>query len=122
MMGSKLKSKKAETSLVARFIDGVLSLPRILRILIAVVFALCVTLALSPMIDMIYMKFFFMPQTVIAPSLVSSAFGLAMYVLGWRFMIGTVGERPEVRLVVLWYVLLGVMALAVVVILIVRGV
>lgn len=120
-MGTKLERKKAEMSLVERMIDSILSLPRLVRIIIAALFALCVTLALSPMIDMIYMELFFNPQTVIAPSLVSAAFGLAMYVLGWRFLVGTVGEKPEVRLFVLWYIVLGLIAIAVVAILIVRG-
>lgn len=109
-------------SLTGRSIDWILNLPRIVRIMIATAFALCVTLALSPMIDMIYMDFFFSPGTVIMPSLVSAAFGLGMYVLGWRFLIGTVGEKPQVRLFILWYFALGLMALAVVAILIVRGV
>jgi len=121
-MSSKPKLKKAELTPINRVIDWILSLPRLARILIAVLFALCVTLALSPMIDMIYMDYFFNPQTVIIPSLVSSAFGLGMYILGWRFLVGTVGEKPEIRLFVLWYIALGLMAVAVVVILIVRGV
>ncbi len=121
-MSSKPNLKKAEISLINRVIDWILSLPRIIRIVIAIVFALCVTLALSPMIDMIYMESFFNPETVIVPSLVSAAFGLAMYVLGWRFLIGTVGEKPQARLFVLWYIALGLMAFAVVAILVVRGV
>jgi hypothetical protein len=122
MMSSKPKLKKAETALIDRVIDWILSLPRLVRILIAIVFALCVTLALSPLVDLIYSEFFFNPQTIIIPSLVSASFGLAMYVMGWRFLVGTVGEKPQARLFVLWYIVLGLMAIVVVTILIVRGV
>jgi hypothetical protein len=122
MMGSKPKLNKVERRIAGRMIDWILSLPRLARILIAIMFALCVTLALSPLIDLIYTEFFFDPQTVLVPSLVSASFGLGMYVLGWRFLIGTVGEKPDARLFVLWYVVLGLMAIAVVAILIVRGV
>jgi hypothetical protein len=119
-MSSKTNRRNVDIS--RRLIDWILGLPRILRIVIAAGFALCVTLALSPLVDFVYVAYFLNPQTVIVPSLVSAAFGLGMYVLGWRFLIGTVGEKPESRLFVLWYITLGLMAIVVVAILIVRGV
>ncbi len=105
-----------------QLIERVLHWPRFLRVLLCGLFALSVTLALSPLIDEIYLRFFFSAQTVIVPSLISSAFGLVMYVLGWWLVIGTLGETPPVRGGVLAYLALGLLALIVVVFLVLRGV
>jgi hypothetical protein len=105
-----------------RLIDLVLGWPRIVRIGLVAIFALCVTLSLSPMVDEIYMGLFFTPQTVILPSLVSASFGLLMYVTGWWLMIGTIGEKPAARLAIIWYIVLGIAAVLVVVILLLRGI
>lgn len=96
--------------------------PRLVRILIVALFALAVTLALSPLVDYLYDRFFFSMQTREVPSLVSASFGLLMYLLGWWLMVGTVGEKPEARAALLWYIGTGVAALLFVVFLLVRGV
>ena len=109
-------------SLPQQIIIRVLAWPRFVRILMCGLFALAVTLALSPLVDEIYLRFFFSEQTVLIPSLVSSTFGLLMYMLGWWLVIGTVGETPPARGSVLAYLALGLLAILVVVFLILRGV
>lgn len=103
-------------------VQRILNLPRIARVLLCGFFSLAVTIALSPMVDEIYVRFFFSSQTVIIPSLISAAFGLVMYMLGWWLVIGTVGEKPPARLGVLWYFGVGVLAIIAVIFLIIRGI
>lgn len=117
-----MSRKAANIPFQIRLIERVLHLPRLGRIVICALFALAVTLALSPLIDEIYLRFFFTSGTVILPSLVSAAFGLVMYMTGWWLIVGTVGETPPVRLVILWYLAVGILAILVVIILVFRGV
>jgi hypothetical protein len=100
---------------------SVLNIPRIGRMALVGVFGLAVTLALSPLIDDVYLRFLFDPSTRVLPSLVSVGFGLVMYALGWIWLIGTVGDRPPVRRAALAYVLIGILAVLVVVMLLVQG-
>ena len=104
------------------FGDRLSQLPRLVRILLVGLFALAVTLALSPLVDLIYDRYFFSAQTVIIPALVTATFGLLTYMLGWWLLVGTVGERPEARAVTVWYFGIGVLAVVVVVYLILTGV
>jgi hypothetical protein len=106
----------------ARFGNQVSQLPRLIRILLVALFALAVTLALSPLVDLIYDHYFFSMETRIAPALVTATFGLMMYVLGWWLIVGTVGERPAARAAMVWYFGIGVLAVVVVVYLIATGV
>lgn len=104
-----------------RLVRGVLKLPRPVRILLVAVFALAVTFALSPVIDAVYLRYFFSETTRILPSLVAAAAGLVMYALGWVVMIGTVGETPPERILVLWYSGLGLLVVALVIIMLAAG-
>jgi hypothetical protein len=96
------------------FIGQLLGLPRLTRIIIAGTFALAVTLAVSPIIDEIYLRNFFSPDTRIVPSLIAATFGLGMYAAGWLTIVGTVGEDPEARPLVKIYLIVGVLALVIV--------
>lgn len=104
-----------------RLIHAVLRLPRIWRIILAAIFALATTLALSPIVDAIYLRYLFTEGTRIVPSLVSAGFGLAMYVSGWLLIVGTVGEDPQARFAVLWYFVLGTLAILLTVLWMVQG-
>ncbi len=108
-------------SRVARLIERVIALPRIGRITLAAVFALAVTLALTPIIDQIYLSNFFQPDTRVYPAIVSTVLGLAYYLLGWRLIIGFAGETPLPRRSILWYFSVGTAACLLVVILVVIG-
>jgi hypothetical protein len=97
-------------------------LPRLARIGLVALFALAITLALSPLIDVIYDRYFFSTQTLIAPALVTTACGLIMYLLGWWLMVGTVGEKPPVRPALVLYFGIGLLAVVVVTYLLITGV
>ncbi len=123
------KMTTAPASPGARVVNAIISLPRLVRIMLVALLALMVTLAISPMVDEIYFNTLFTPLYDIAPSvarllpsLITAAVGLTMYALGWWLIIGTVGESPQARLAILWYVGIGILALLVVIILIIRGV
>jgi hypothetical protein len=115
-------STQNTTPLQTRLVTAILKLPRIARIVISLLFALAVTLALSPIVDNIYLTYMFTPETVIVPALVSTAFGIVMYVLGWQLIIGTVGENPPARFIILWYVGIGVLAIFLVAVWMVSGI
>jgi hypothetical protein len=104
------------------FVRRVLSLPRIARIGIVALFALAVTLTISPIIDMIYLRYLYTPETVLVPALVATGFGLVMYFVGWQLIIGTLDETPPARMVVLWYVGIGTLAILVIVLWLITGV
>jgi hypothetical protein len=86
-----------------RLAEYLLGLSRLPRILIVVTLALFATLALSPIVDEIYIRFFFSMETRAIPYLISMTFGLLMYLVGWQLLVGTVGERLEYRKIMLWY-------------------
>jgi hypothetical protein len=120
--------KRTKTAEVRRTLDlayllnGVIQLPRLARILLCALFALAVTLAFSPLIDYLYDRYFFDMNTVIVPALVTATLGLITYMIGWWLLVGTVGERPAVRTALVWYLGIGLLAVAVVVYLIASGV
>lgn len=91
-------------TLVAQMLD----LPRIVRVLIAGVVALAVTLLLTPLVDNLYLSRFYHPDTVMLPALVSTGLGIVMYVIGWGVLIGFSGVRPRPTRALIVYVLFGV--------------
>jgi hypothetical protein len=115
------KSVSKSLSLDARLTNQLLSVPRIGRIALSIVFALAVTLALNPIIDSIYLRYLYTPETALAPALVAAGFGLAMYFVGWQLFIGLPGEAPPARLVILWYVGVGALAILLVVVWLITG-
>lgn len=105
----------------ARLIQWMIHLPRLTRIVLAAVFALAVTLALTPIVDRIYLESFYNPDTRIIPALITTVAGLAFYVFGWRTIIGYVGETPPARREVFWYFIVGTVACLIVIVLTVFG-
>jgi amino acid transporter len=73
----------------------ILRLPRLIRILAVVFVALLLVMAIFPLVDSLYVAYFFNIETIVLPSLVSVAVGLIVYVWGWRSIVGMVGETPE---------------------------
>lgn len=104
-----------------RLINRVVHLPRLTRITLAALFALAVTLAITPVIDRIYVDNFYNVDTRMFPAVASTVLGLAYYLLGWRLIIGFVGETPPPRRAILWYFSVGAAACVVVLILVVVG-
>lgn len=101
--------------------ERVLRLPRALRVLIAAVFALAATLLVTPVIDLVYVDNFFDPSTIIVPALVACGVGMVVYVIGWRLIIGTVGDTLAARPATLVYLALGAAGLLLVIGLVVYG-
>jgi hypothetical protein len=104
-----------------RLVNRVIGLPRLSRIALAVLFALAVTLAITPIVDSIYINSFFNESTRMAPALVSTLFGIAFYFLGWRLIIGFAGEQPQARPAVFFYIVFGALMVLLVLMLFIFG-
>lgn len=104
-----------------RVIDRVIHLPRAARFAMAALFALALTLAISPLVDNFYMDNSYDPATRGLPAMISTALGLVFYLIGWRQIIGYAGELPERRASVFWYVIVGTSACVLVIILVIFG-
>jgi hypothetical protein len=109
-------------SLPEWIVTKVIAAPRPARIGLVAVFALAVTLALSPLVDYLYDLYFFSPETVILPALVTTAFGLSVYAVGWWYVVGTIGEKPVRRKGMLVYLAIGVAAVVLVAALLISGI
>ena len=120
---SQKKSRLSEyrKPLTLEFVQWCLRLPRLLRIIVVAIFALAFTLAVSPLVDYLYLRYFFTEETRVLPSLVTAGIGIAFYVLGWWLLIGTVGETRPARPAVLLYVTVGILSLCLVIVLAVSG-
>lgn len=103
------------------FVTQLLRLPRIVRILIASLCGVAITFAIFPIVDWVYLEYFFTESTRILPSFVSVGIGIIIYMIGWRMLVGTVGEEPRVRLAVFWYLVVGFVAAVVVIALLLQG-
>lgn len=90
--------------------------------LITAFFALMVVILLFPLVDHVYLRFFFTLETSMIPSLVSVGFGSLMYVVGWRIYVGTVNTTPPAEKSVLWYFVIGTIVTLIVLSLFVYGV
>ncbi|MFN8376212.1 MAG: hypothetical protein U0694_25475 [Anaerolineae bacterium] len=98
------------------------------RIVMCAIFAFAVTLGLTPIIDYLYLGFIYRDDTELArafhsraPAMIEVGLGLGMYLLGWIFVIGTRGETPPARPVVLWYFGIGVFAVFLVILWVLQG-
>ena len=109
-------------SVANHLIVRILNWPRIIRIIISGLFALAVTGATFGLVDVIYLRYFFSSGTVIVPGMISAGLGLVMYLVGWHLIVGTVGEAAEAQIPILWYFLLGVLAIALDAIWILQGI
>ncbi len=97
-------------------------LPRIMRIVIALFFATMVTLAISPLVDHIYIRYFFTAETVIVPAMVTVSIASMMYIWGWWGFVGTVNTVPSASNYVLLYFAIGLVATISVIVLLVQGI
>ena len=66
--------------------------------------------------------YFFSVDTRMVPALVTTVFGLIMYLLGWWLIVGTVGEKPAVRTAIVWYLGAGLAAIILVTTLLAVGI
>lgn len=108
-MGRKQQAKRmAETTQPKAassntFAGHLLRLPRLIRILLIAIPALAAVTVFTPVVDGIYLRYFYTFETRIIPSIITSAIGLVTYLLGWVLVVGTVGEIPEEGLRLNWY-------------------
>jgi len=103
-------SSDAPATVQHRLIGWVLNLPRVARILMVALFALSVTLILTVLVTYQLEITLHLPREVVVGLVfISTGMGAVMYIFGWRFIVGTVGEHPPIRAAALWYVLVGVM-------------
>jgi len=109
-----MSKKREQRGFLRKVVDSILLLPRVLRILIAAVIALLTILAVSPIVDEIYLSHFYSPNTRLLPALVTVSLGLAMYIAGWKLIVGTVGETLEGQRAVVIYFAAGLVSLALV--------
>jgi hypothetical protein len=116
-----MKTVQSGLAIVYRFVDWVIRLPRLTRIVLAGVFALALTLVITPLVDGFYIANFYDIDTREAPALFSTALGVVFYILGWRLIIGFAGEAPSTNRAVVWYLSIGTVACALVVILVIFG-
>jgi hypothetical protein len=116
------KQNKPNASLASSLVLSLLGLPRLLRMFIIGVFALAVTLVMSPIVDRLYLTYFFSMETRLLPSLVTVAFGAIMYAVGWWLVIAPDPDEPSAGGLVLWYVALGMLALFLTIILTIIGI
>lgn len=109
------------TSAIRQFATQILTLPRWARWVTVIVFALALTLVITPVIDNIYTNNFFDVSTVIIPALISAGLGIVMCVVGWWLLIGVAGSVPAPRAAAGWYFIIGMLLLLVVLFLIFTG-
>ncbi len=87
-----------------RTLRWLLHLPRLVRIILIAIPALAVTLIFTPIVDTIYLRFFFSMETRMAPSIITAGIALLMYLIGWVVLVGTPGEVQQERRALRWYV------------------
>ena len=102
-------------------VERVLMMPRLARMLVTAVFALAGALLVTPLVDTVYMDNFFSMETRLLPALVSAGLGMIIYVIGWRLLVGVVGETPPARPATRNYLIFGVVLLVLVVALVAFG-
>jgi len=104
---------------------ALVGVPRLVRIIVAAFLAIAVTFATFPIMSAIsqlatgvtgdinlYLNYVFTQDPALLRVLIgiSLVLGLAYYVLGWRYYVGTTGERPSAGLITVGYFFLGVVA------------
>ncbi len=99
-----------------------LALARWQRLVLTACFAIGATLLVTPVIDNLYVAYFFHMDTRMIPTFISTGLGVLVYGLGHWLLIGHVGEAPPPRRAALWYLLAGCFVLAFALVLVVIGV
>ncbi|MBC7871289.1 MAG: hypothetical protein H7Y09_10660 [Chitinophagaceae bacterium] len=109
----KKQYRQSLFSPVLSLAERVLALPRLMRILIAAVFALAVTLDILVVFYVIDKSLINSGPIEYVPVTIATVFGLVMYVAGWQIIVGTIGMPRTAGRVVLWYLVAGTLAVLV---------
>jgi hypothetical protein len=116
------RPKRTAPPLSHILVESFFGVPRIARMVIVAVFALAVTMVISPIVDRVYLQYFFTQETVIVPALITVIFGAVMYMLGWWLAVGPTFEEVQSHWLVLWYLALGFLSLILTVVLLIIGI
>jgi hypothetical protein len=119
---SRTAAATSSPGLLDRLTTRVLDLPRLARIVLVCLFAMAVTVLLIPVIDGIYIRTFYTPETAVLPSLLEAALGIGMFVLGWVLLVGFAGQRPAGRPAAALYFVVGILLVLAVVVQLIAGV
>ncbi len=104
-----------------RAAQGYMRRPRLLRIIVAALFGVGITLLISPQVDNYYLTYFYSPDTRVLPSLLSTAGGVVMYAVGWRLTLSVEAvDHPPLRSIA-WYLLIGLLVLVALLVLVIVG-
>ncbi len=101
--------------------EYILNLPRLVRILFVGFVALCTVLAIFPLVDRIYLAYFYHPSTIGIAAYLSVFMGAMMYVFGWLQLVGSAGRRQEPSRFVVPYLVLSFLIIVLDVLLIIQG-
>lgn len=96
-------------------------LPRLIRIGIALFFAVMVALAIFSLVDHIYLRYLFTEETRMLPALVTVTIASIMYIWGWWGYIGVVNTTPAPTNFILGYFMVGIIATITVIVLVIQG-
>jgi hypothetical protein len=116
------------SALMSRLAIRISQIPRLVRLVLVLLFAAALTLLFSPLIDALYLRYFFPWNEQIVtdvvrllPSIVSAAAGCIMFAIGWVIMVGSPGKSlpRSSRLVV--YFAAGIALLVVAMVQIISG-
>lgn len=99
-----------------RIVGVALGFPRIIRILLAGIFSLTVTLVVGLIFYFVDVRFLLsldgtVTTRLIIPVVVATILGLIMYVAGWFYYVGGRGVDNTVRIGILWYLLVGIISI-----------
>ncbi len=118
-------------------VEGLVGLPRLLRIAVTMLLTLAVTLATFPILTLFFRGVAWLtgnPEIVLAYLFtqdmttlyallgISVVIGSVFYVIGYRILVGTRGETPPTKIRVLWFFLIGVVAVLISSLWLVRGI
>jgi len=110
---TKKQDRQPAFSFLIRLATRVLTLPRIVRILIAAIFALAVTLDMLVVFYVLDKGLIDSGSVEYIPVTIATLFGLVTYVAGWQIIVGTIGMPRTAGRVVLWYLGAGILAVLV---------
>jgi hypothetical protein len=124
MTNTERQSQTRTQWLAVKLQNGVAFLPRMVRIVVAAGFAMALLVTLFPLIDELYVRYFFDPATVMVPSLVGVAIAGAMYIWGWYLLVGTVDDekiKQSASPMLILYFIVGLAAVLADIVLILHG-
>ncbi len=110
----KQHTTPTESGAVQRAVNRIIHLPRLARIILVSLFTLATALLLQPLVDGIYLTYFFPWESTIItdfqrqiPSLITAGAALLMFAAGWWLVVGFAGTMPQARTAVLIYFIAG---------------